>query len=64
MTPSWPFGPPVVAAPEPAAEVRRPCGCLCDPLVFGHLCRGPVRAPVLPCGCGHPGCHIGRPYDL
>ncbi len=37
---SWPFGPPVMAAPQPAAEVRRPCGCLIDPLVFGHLCQG------------------------
>jgi len=25
--------------PRPALEITRPCGCLIDPVVFGHACR-------------------------
>ncbi len=36
----WTYGMPQGPPPQPAGELSRPCGCLTDPVVFGHLCQG------------------------
>lgn len=46
---------------QPDAPERgriRPCGCIADPVVFGHFCYPPPRLAGMPCGCGKPDCAL------